>query len=62
MPEVETPAASSIQRMLRRVAQASSTAVGGSLGNARNKALTPARCACNASKRRINRSNNLSRT
>ena len=42
-PVVEAPAASSIQRMLRHVAQAMSTAVGGSNGTARAMASTPAR-------------------
>ena len=62
MPRVLTSAASSIQRMLRRVASASSNAVGGSAGRVRNSASTPARCACKASNRRISRSNSRSRT
>jgi len=48
--------------MLRFVAAANISAVSGSKGSTRSKAVTPPRCLCNMSKRRINRSNNRSRT
>ena len=61
-PVAGAPAASSNQAMLRKCAPASINAVGGSAGNARNNASTPARCVCNTSTRRITRSNSRSRT
>ena len=58
----EAPAPSSIQPMLRRLAEPSSSAAAGSVGRARSRAATPARWLCSTSMRRIRISNSRSRT